>query len=125
MKTLLTACCALGAGLLLVGTVFAKLSAAPVPSELPSLPASPQETQIEVLELQHFSLQEPGMHWMRAERLPYSEGVLLVLRAEPDLWQLRQSFDNVLYVGAQTATRVNHGSGRRRPPRRGIPSGNA
>ena len=111
MKTLLPACCALVAGLLLVGALFATRSAAPVPSELPPLPLTPQATTIEVLELQHFTLQEPGMHWMRADGAPYRRGVLLVLRAEPERWRLRQSFDNVLYVGAQTATRVNHGAG--------------
>ncbi|MFT5290801.1 MAG: hypothetical protein ACI8QS_003552 [Planctomycetota bacterium] len=110
MKTLLTASVALAAGLLLVGTVFAKRSSAPLPSELPPLPATPQSTTIEVLEVQSFTLSEHGMNRMRADGLSYNEGVLLVLRAEPERWQLRQSFDNVLYVGQQTATRVNHGA---------------
>ena len=110
MKILLTSAGVLAAGLLLVSTVVAKRTVAPDTGELPPLPAAPQSTPIEVLFAQPFALDQAGVHTMRAEQPAYREGVLLVLRAEPERWRLRQSYDNVLYVGAETAQRVNHGA---------------
>jgi len=77
----------------------------------PALVASPEEAPIELVLRQPFRLDRPGRHTMRAEAPAYTEGHLLVLRAEPERWRLRQSYDNVLYVGAETARRVNHGVG--------------
>lgn len=111
MKILVTTACALAAGLLLVGTVVANRSSQQESGELPPLLDQPQAASIEVVEVQPFRLDEASIHTMRAERPDFDEGVLMVLRAEPERWRLRQSYDNVLYVGAETARRVNAGSG--------------
>jgi len=111
MKLLLSAAGTVAAGLILVGTVVATRTSAPEQGDLPPLPAVPQTTPIEVVFAQPFTLEEPGVHTMRAEQPSYLEGMLLVLRTDPERWRVRQSYDNVLYVGAETAERVNLGDG--------------
>lgn len=78
----------------------------PAPEPLPEVP---QALPIELVEVQPFTLETPSTHWMRAEAPSYSEGHVVVLRADPTLLLPRQTYENVLYVGAETATRVNTG----------------
>lgn len=56
-----------------------------------------------------FTLDEAYEHSWRAERPAVTSGYLLVLRVDPDLIYPRQTAEPVLYVGAQTAQRLNVG----------------
>ena len=77
---------------------------------LPPLPDAPSRVPVTLLEAHPFTLVEPATHWMRAERPTYTEGWLLVLETSRDLLVRRQSYENVLYVGSETAERVNTGA---------------
>jgi hypothetical protein len=57
-----------------------------------------------------FTLAAPAVHAWRKEQPAYTAGVLLVLRAPVELLAPRQTAEPVLYVGAQTAERVNTGA---------------
>jgi len=63
----------------------------------------------DVLYAQRFELETPFTHWYRAEAPQFDRGTILVLEVDPQLVVPRQSFEPVLYVGAQTAERVNQG----------------
>ena len=108
-RLLLFAALTLAAGALLIGAVTGALG--PQEPQLrevsPKLRASP----VEVLEARSFVLDEPFVSWWRAERPTVRSGVLLVLRTDPELVRARQSAEPVLYVGDQTAERLNHGGG--------------
>lgn len=68
----------------------------------------------ELLYARPFVLAETYRHAWRAERPVVHGGFLLVLQADPSLLRPRQTAEPVLYVGEQTAERVNvgHRSGR-------------
>lgn len=91
------------------GGVIAFSGERQTPSPLPVQPASPQTQAIELIEATPFRLVEPHTHHYRAEAPSYDVGTLLVLRMSPELLVPRQTFENVLYVGAETAERVNVG----------------
>src|SRR5262245_51176294 len=74
-------------------------SAAP-PTDLP-------RSAIEILDAQPFAVDEPFVHEWRAEKPLVDAGYLLALRVDPDLARARQTYEPVLYVGAQTAERCN------------------
>jgi len=58
---------------------------------------------------QPFTLREPYNHLWRYEQPAVSSGYLLVVQGDPALFLPRQSLEPVLYVGRQTAERVNLG----------------
>ncbi len=62
-----------------------------------------------ILYAQPFALEQPAVHWWRKERPSYSAGWLLVLEVDTALVQPTDRAEPVLYVGHETAERVNHG----------------
>lgn len=62
-----------------------------------------------ILYAQPFALEQPATHWWRAERPNYVAGWILVLEADTALLQPTARAEPVLYVGHETAERVNHG----------------
>jgi hypothetical protein len=91
------------------GGVIAFSGERQIASPLPAQPAAPQIQPIELIEATPFRLVEAHTHHYRAEAPRYDAGTLLVLRMAPELLVPRQTFENVLYVGAETAERVNVG----------------
>ena len=74
----------------------------------PAAQAQPAEASpFELLYARPFVLDEPYLHTWRKEAPAVSSGYLLVLRAERELIRPVQVLEPVLYVGAQTAERVN------------------
>jgi hypothetical protein len=76
--------------------------------DLPALPERPTGVQRLVV-AQPFRLEQPYAHAWRAERPSVRAGYLLVLDVDPQLAFPRQTAMSVLYVGDQTAERVNQG----------------
>jgi hypothetical protein len=73
---------------------------------------SPRAVRSGVLELVSatpFELAVETTHAWRAEQPRYRSGYLLVLAVDPELVRPRQVAEPVLYAGAQTLERVNHG----------------
>ena len=66
-------------------------------------------TEPVVVYAQRFDLAQPYIHWWRAEKPQTRSGWLLVVKTDKDKLQLRQVATPVLYVGAQTAERINVG----------------
>ncbi|MBK7641989.1 MAG: hypothetical protein IPJ19_02900 [Planctomycetes bacterium] len=62
-----------------------------------------------LLYAQPFALEEPAIHWWREERPTYRAGWLVVLEVDPAFVQPTDRAEPVLYVGHETAERVNHG----------------
>lgn len=89
--------------LALLAALPALLLAAPPP--LPPTPAPIGS----LLLARPFTLDEGFEYSWRAERPLVTSGHLLVLAAEPDLLYPRQTLEPVLYVGDQTAMRLNVG----------------
>ncbi|MAG62115.1 MAG: hypothetical protein QGI93_13175 [Planctomycetota bacterium] len=56
-----------------------------------------------------FRVDEPFTHWWRAERPEVQAGHLLVLAVDPIVVRPRQTAEPILFVGDQTAERVNAG----------------
>lgn len=56
-----------------------------------------------------FTMSTPFTHWWRKERPQVVSGYLMVLRVNPILVKPRQTAEPVLYVGNQTAERLNVG----------------
>lgn len=76
---------------------------------LPELPENLHAQGIELVEAHPFGLDVPEVHYYRAEQPSYDSGLLLVLRTERDMLVPRQTLEPVLYVGSETAERVNFG----------------
>ncbi len=76
----------------------------------PALPAVLPVAGVELLHVQPFELGTPATHLWRADQPKYTTGVLLVVGVDPDLAHPRQTAEPVLYVGNQTAERLNAGS---------------
>jgi hypothetical protein len=79
------------------------------PDVPPQLPATPSKSQVELVAARPFKLDAPATHWWRAEQPKYDAGYVLVLKVDPVLVHPRQTAEPVLYVGAETAERVNLG----------------
>lgn len=79
------------------------------PDVPPELPAAAAKSPISVVEAREFTLGEPTTHFWRKEQPKYDRGLVVVLKVDPTLVHPRQSAEPVLYVGAQTAERVNLG----------------
>jgi len=75
---------------------------------LPPLPAHATGVR-DVVHAVPFRVAAPFTHWYRAEQPTVAAGWLLVLRVDPALVVPRDDFESVLYVGAETAERVNKG----------------
>lgn len=78
------------------------------PSVPPPIPATPAAIE-EVLYARAFTLQESYEFEWRKEQPRVTEGTVLVLKVNPDLVYPRQIAEPVLYVGDQTAERLNIG----------------
>lgn len=78
------------------------------PSPSPA-PGAPTVRQLELVHAERFTVQQPYVHRYRADTPLVSDGWLLVLAGDPAWLQVRQTRMPVLYVGAQTAERVNTG----------------
>jgi hypothetical protein len=74
---------------------------------LPPLPSQPAAAQVDLVYARPFTLEVPATHWWRVEQPSYDAGWILVLEATNALVEPRQTFEPVLYVGDQTAERVN------------------
>jgi len=70
------------------------------PQDLPS-------AALELLEARPFVVDQPFVHEWRAEQPLVSAGYLLVLRVAPELALPRATYEAVLFVGDETAERVN------------------
>lgn len=57
-----------------------------------------------------FTLERPYVHGWRREQPSYESGWLLVLDVDPELVRPRQTAEPVLFGGAETVERVNHGA---------------
>lgn len=99
---------AVAAAALLGGAVIAFDGNRQIPGT-EQLPADPQGVELELLEAHPFELLEADTHHMRAEAPSYDSGMVLVLAGDPAILRPRQGYENVLYVGAETAARVNSG----------------
>jgi len=97
-------------GLLALTTALAALSPAPADDPLPPLPDKWPVGGVEVLHARPFTLAQPAVHAWRAEQPKYSAGMVLVLAVDKALATPRQTAEPILYVGDQTAARLNAGS---------------
>ena len=95
---------------LLAAAAFA-LRPTPAPQDGPAqLPADPLSVPVDVVEAHPFRLFTPATHYYRAEQPTFDSGLLLVLDvADTSLLTPRQTLDPVLYVGNETAERINTG----------------
>ncbi len=73
----------------------------------PRIPAEPHDQPVRVIRAQRFEVARPFAHVWRVDRPMVKSGWLLVLSVPPELVHPRQAHEPVLYVGAQTANRVN------------------
>ena len=78
-------------------------------SAYPELASSPAPA-IGLLFARPFVLDQAYVHEWRAERPRVRAGWILVLEVDPLLAHPREAANKVLYVGDQTAERINHGS---------------
>lgn len=83
----------------------ALVSAQTTTPEIPDTPAP----IVDLVSVQTFELERPDKHRWRAERPTVKTGYLLVLKVDPALVYPRQVAEPVLYVGRQTAERINVG----------------
>jgi hypothetical protein len=104
-------------GALAVVVALAMRSDAPGTGKPPVVPASqpaPQAPPVEQLQLVHaetFQVQRPFQHVWRRDQPWVQHGWILVLSGKEELLRPRQIKEPVLYVGAQTAERVNTAEG--------------
>ena len=83
----------------------------PIDADIPpALPAQPQKSGVVLLSAQPFTLDEAATHYWRLEQPQYDAGYVLVLQVDPQLVHPRQTAEPILYVGAETANRVNVGN---------------
>lgn len=80
----------------------------------PAAATQPLAPQFDLVHAERFRVAKPFRHLWRADRPLVQEGWLLVLSGDEELLKPRQAKEPVLYVGAQTAERINtaQGSGR-------------
>ena len=77
------------------------------PDGTPQIPDNTHAHKVKLVEARRFTVGEKITHTWRSDGLKYDSGWLLVLKAAPGLVLPRQRMEPVLYVGAQTANRVN------------------
>jgi len=95
-------------GLALSLAVATRLRAA-VQAQSASLDAPPHAAVRELVSAVPFRVEEPFTHAWRRERPAVRAGYLLVLAVDPEFVRPRDTPEPVLYAGAQTVERVNHG----------------
>lgn len=88
---------------------YQNLTQGKAPEVPPELPAAPAKSPITVVEAREFDLGAKTTHFWRKEQPQYDRGLVVVLKVDPTLVHPRQSAEPVLYVGGQTAERVNLG----------------
>jgi len=115
-KTVILAVCTLAlASLVTVMMVNAEPPAAPPPPPAPATeqappPIPPTPAAVEnLVYARKFTLQEGYRHEWSKEKPVVTTGYLLVLKVDPKLVYSRQVAEPVLYVGNQTAERLNIG----------------
>lgn len=79
-----------------------------VPAAAPLAPV--RRVQLALHHAERFRVERPFEHLWRADRPLVNTGWLLVVSGDPELLRPRQSKMPVLYVGAQTAERINAGT---------------
>ena len=94
--------------LLLAAGVTALVSS--LPDDPPALPVVTPVGGVELIYARPFTVDVPFTHTWRAEQPSVSAGWVLVLAVDPELVHPRQSAEPILYVGDQTAERVNLGN---------------
>jgi hypothetical protein len=77
----------------------------------PPVPTDPRALPVALVHAQPFTLEQPFTHWWRSEMPEFRAGYLLVLATHRDLLVRRQLEEPVLYVGSETAERINNGDG--------------
>ena len=91
------------AGVLIGRGIASRQQSAPSTAPPGNLPSG----TIEILDAAPFAVDEPFVHEWRAEKPLMSAGYLLALKVDPELARPRQTYEQVLYVGEQTAERCN------------------
>ncbi len=81
-----------------------------LPDDPPPLPAVTPVGGVELIYARPFTVDVPFKHTWRAEQPSVSAGWVVVLAVDRDLVVPRQSAEPILYVGDQTAERVNLGN---------------
>ncbi len=107
MKPVRIALFTLLAATLGIGAVVATLN--PADRSLAPSPIAGGHPKIELVFAQPFSLDVPYEHTWRQEEPSVVSGWILVLRTDPALLAPRQTAEPVLYVGNETAERLNAG----------------
>ncbi len=81
------------------------------PSLTPQAPVRAQQDQgvWDILCAVPFRVEQEFTHWWRAERPQVRTGYILVLAVDPEVARPRQVAEPVLFVGEQTAERLNGG----------------
>ncbi|MHC4427852.1 MAG: hypothetical protein ACYS0D_04515 [Planctomycetota bacterium] len=79
-----------------------------VAADAPPVPETPSAVR-DIIYARPFTLDKSEGHGWRMEKPMVSSGYVLVLEVDPDLVYPRQQAEPVLYVGRQTAERINHG----------------
>ena len=95
-------------GLLILAVCTMLTLGAAVNDDPPSIPPTPAPV-LELVSVRPFTLDKGYTHFWRKEQPKVDSGYLFVLKVDPDLVYPRQTAEPVLYVGNQTAERVNLG----------------
>ncbi|MBL9077291.1 MAG: hypothetical protein JNL08_07305 [Planctomycetes bacterium] len=101
---------ALAVGLAGLGVV-AVLASRERPRPTPNAPAAEPPRQLTLVHAERWTTAQPFHHVWRADRPLVASGWLLVLAGDPAQMVPHQVAEPVLYVGAETADRVNTGQG--------------
>jgi hypothetical protein len=80
-------------------------------SAVPATQPAPQVEQLQLVHAETFQVQRPFQHVWRRDQPWVQHGWILVLSGKEELLRPRQIKEPVLYVGAQTAERVNTAEG--------------
>lgn len=73
-------------------------------------PLQAPPAQLRLVHAEQFQVAQPYQHLYRADRPQVGSGWLLVLEGQAKLLEPKQNLEPVLYVGAQTAERINAGT---------------
>lgn len=74
----------------------------------PAVPATPSPVK-DIVYARSFTVEQGEINYWRAEKPEIVSGYIIVIEVNPDLVYPRQSAEPVLYVGDQTAQRLNVG----------------
>jgi hypothetical protein len=99
--------CVFGAVAVVVAVAFARTDRPAVTA--PAAAVEPRLRQLELVHAERFRVEQPFRHVWRADQPLVRSGWLLVLAGDPTWMVPRQTREPVLYVGAETADRVNTG----------------